>query len=75
MYGRPRARRSLQVLAIHPFLHPLSITDHECSGYGYQVRFVEYGTLPKTAEEADAKIIALNKNMAVTMEWAYQEIR
>lgn len=45
------------------------------TGYGYQVRFVEYGALPKTAEEGEAKIVALNKNMAVTMEWAYQEIR
>lgn len=45
------------------------------TGYGYQVRFVEYGGLPKSGEEAEAKILALNKSMAVSMEWAYQEIR
>ena len=45
------------------------------TGYGYQVRFVGYGTLPNSKAEAEAKTVALNKSMAVSMEWAYQEIR
>lgn len=45
------------------------------TGYGYQVRIVEYGALPQSKEESEAKMLALNKSMAVTMEWAYQEIR
>lgn len=45
------------------------------TGYGYQVRFVEYGELPKSKEDAEQKLIGLNKAMAVTFEWAYTEIR
>jgi len=45
------------------------------TGYGYQVRFVEYGNLPQSTEEIQEKTLALNKSMAVSMEWAYQEIR
>lgn len=45
------------------------------TGYGYQVRFVEYGELPKSAEEIEQKTLTLNKNMAVSMEWALSEIR
>lgn len=45
------------------------------TGYGYQVRFVEYGDLPNSKKESEAKTVALNKSMAVSMEWAYQEIR
>ena len=45
------------------------------TGYGYQVCFVEYGELPNSKEESKAKTVALNKSMAVSMEWAYQEIR
>jgi xylulose-5-phosphate/fructose-6-phosphate phosphoketolase len=41
------------------------------TGYGYQVRIVEYGATPST-EDHD---IAVNYNMAASMEWAYQEIR
>lgn len=45
------------------------------TGYGYQTRFVEYGALPQSAEEAEKKLVDLNKAMAVTFEWAYTEIR
>lgn len=45
------------------------------TGYGYQVRFVEYGILSESAEETQKQIVALNKNMAVSMEWALTEIR
>lgn len=45
------------------------------TGYGYQVRFVEYGRLPTSTEDAEQKTLALNRDMAVSMEWAYQEIR
>lgn len=47
------------------------------TGYGYQVRFVEYGPIPEKDDKSvlDAKFAALNKNMAVSMEWAYGEIR
>lgn len=45
------------------------------SGYGYQVRLVEYGVLSESGEETEKQILALNKNMAVSMEWALQEIR
>lgn len=45
------------------------------TGYGYQVRFVEYGALPSSKDEAESKTLSLNKSMAVSMEWAYQEIR
>lgn len=45
------------------------------TGYGYQVCFVEYGAISESKEETEAQMLALNKSMAVTMEWAYQEIR
>ncbi|CAE6412548.1 unnamed protein product [Rhizoctonia solani] len=45
------------------------------TGYGYQVRFVEYGDLAQSKEEHTEKEIELNANMAVSMEWAYSEIR
>ncbi|CEL62480.1 hypothetical protein RSOLAG1IB_04836 [Rhizoctonia solani AG-1 IB] len=45
------------------------------TGYGYQVRFVEYGDLAQSKEEHTNKEIELNANMAVSMEWAYTEIR
>ena len=45
------------------------------TGYGYQVRFVEYGTLPESSKESHEKDVVLNKNMAVSFEWAYAEIR
>ncbi|KAH7336888.1 phosphoketolase [Rhizoctonia solani] len=45
------------------------------TGYGYQVRFVEYGDLAQSKEEHTKKEIELNANMAVSMEWAYSEIR
>lgn len=45
------------------------------TGYGYQVRFVEYGTLAKEEAEAEEKLLKLNINMAASMEWAYDEIR
>ncbi|CAE6469008.1 unnamed protein product [Rhizoctonia solani] len=45
------------------------------TGYGYQVRFVEYGDLAQSKEEHTNKEIELNANMAVSMEWAYSEIR
>lgn len=45
------------------------------SGYGYQVRFVEFGAVSESAEETEKQTLALNKNMAVSMEWALQEIR
>jgi xylulose-5-phosphate/fructose-6-phosphate phosphoketolase len=41
------------------------------TGYGYQVRIVEYGATPST-EEHD---VAINYDMAASMEWALQEIR
>lgn len=41
------------------------------TGYGYQVRFVEYGAGPSSAD-ADVEI---NVNMAASMKWAYDEIR
>jgi xylulose-5-phosphate/fructose-6-phosphate phosphoketolase len=44
-------------------------------GYGYQVRFVEYGDLAQSPKEHADKELALNANMAVSMEWAYSEIR
>jgi xylulose-5-phosphate/fructose-6-phosphate phosphoketolase len=44
-------------------------------GYGYQVRFVEYGDLAQSKEEHTNKEVELNANMAVSMEWAYTEIR
>lgn len=53
--------------------------DHEIlalfTGYGYQVRLVEYGALSDSAEETEKQILALNKNMAVSMQWALGEIR
>ena len=45
------------------------------TGYGYQVRFVEYGELPSTKDQATEIELKLNKSMAVSMEWAYEEIR
>jgi xylulose-5-phosphate/fructose-6-phosphate phosphoketolase len=40
-------------------------------GYGYQPRIVEYG-----ASQSDpARDVQVNKDMAVSMEWAYSEIR
>ncbi|KAG9126059.1 hypothetical protein FRC07_005093, partial [Ceratobasidium sp. 392] len=45
------------------------------TGYGYQVLFVEYGDLAQSHEEHKQKELALNANMAVSMEWAYDEIR
>ncbi|KAF8606930.1 phosphoketolase [Ceratobasidium sp. AG-I] len=45
------------------------------TGYGYQVRFVEYGDLANSHEEHLQKELDLNANMAVSMEWAYDEIR
>ncbi|CUA72515.1 hypothetical protein RSOLAG22IIIB_04912 [Rhizoctonia solani] len=45
------------------------------TGYGYQVRFVEYGDLAQSKEEHAEKEIRLNADMAVSMEWAYDEIR
>ncbi|KAF9517460.1 hypothetical protein BS47DRAFT_1371333 [Hydnum rufescens UP504] len=45
------------------------------TGYGYQVRFVEYGELPNTEDQAKRKELELNKSMGVSMEWAYGEIR
>nr|WRH23617.1 phosphoketolase [Naematelia aurantialba] len=41
------------------------------TGYGYQVRIVEYG---KNSSDHDHDIV-VNYDMAVSMEWAYQEIR
>jgi xylulose-5-phosphate/fructose-6-phosphate phosphoketolase len=40
-------------------------------GYGYQPRIVEYGA-SQSDPERDVKV---NKDMAVSMEWAYAEIR
>ena len=45
------------------------------TGYGYQVRFVEYGPLAESDEEEKKKDLDLNVNMAVSFEWAYTEIR
>lgn len=41
------------------------------TGYGYQVRIVEYGAAPSTHDHD----VAINYDMAASMEWAYQEIR
>ena len=45
------------------------------SGYGYQVSFVEYGPLASTIEEHTEKDRNVNASLAVSMEWAYEEIR
>ncbi len=45
------------------------------TGYGYQVRFVEYGPLAESDKEEKKKDLDLNINMAVSMEWAYTEIK
>lgn len=45
------------------------------TGYGYQVRFVEYGDLAQSHEEGEEKLVKLNASMAVSMEWALEEIR
>lgn len=45
------------------------------TGYGFQVHFVEYGTVPKSKEETTKQDLALNKTMGVAMDWAYTEIR
>jgi xylulose-5-phosphate/fructose-6-phosphate phosphoketolase len=48
------------------------------TGYGYQVRIVEYGfapskeSVPSSDHDHDVEI---NYNMAASMEWAYSEIR
>ena len=41
------------------------------TGYGYQVRIVEYGAAPSTHDHD----VAINYDMAASMEWAYQEIK
>ncbi|KAF8312100.1 phosphoketolase [Clavulina sp. PMI_390] len=58
----PGAMDDLELLALY-------------TGYGYQVRFVEFGAIPPSAEEVQARIVELNKDMAVTMDWALSEIR
>ena len=45
------------------------------TGYGYQVRFVEYGTLSEDEKDTEGHLLKLNINMAVTMEWALAEIK
>jgi xylulose-5-phosphate/fructose-6-phosphate phosphoketolase len=45
------------------------------TGYGYQVRFVEYGPLAETREEAHTKERKVNADFAVSLEWAYGEIK
>jgi phosphoketolase len=45
------------------------------TGYGYQVRFVEYGPLANSTEEALKKERRLNADMAVSIDWAYNEIK
>ncbi len=45
------------------------------TGYAYQVRFVEYGPLAESDKEEKKKDLDLNINMAVSMEWAYTEIK
>jgi len=45
------------------------------TGYGYQVRFVDYGDLAQSHDEHMQKELSLNANMAASMEWAYSEIR
>lgn len=44
------------------------------TGYGYQVRVVEYGALSKTGSD-DEHNISINYDMAASMEWALEEIR
>ena len=44
------------------------------TGYGYQVRIVEYGALPENGDEHEPDL-AVNYNMAASLEWAYDEIR
>lgn len=45
------------------------------TGYGYQVRIVEYGAeLPKDASELDLET-SVNQDMAASMAWAYGEIK
>lgn len=45
------------------------------TGYGYQVRIVEYGAnLPSDASEL-ALETSVNEDMAASMAWAYGEIR
>lgn len=41
------------------------------TGYGYQVRIVEYGAAPSTHDHD----IAVNYDMAASMEWALSEIK
>lgn len=41
------------------------------TGYGYQVRFVEYGDDTDTSHE---RILALNVNLAASFQWAFDEI-
>ncbi|SCZ89970.1 BZ3500_MvSof-1268-A1-R1_Chr9g10658 [Microbotryum saponariae] len=46
------------------------------TGYGYQVRFVEYEPEGEpTMGGNDPADIKLNRNMAVSIDWAYSEIR
>ncbi|SCV69952.1 BQ2448_1346 [Microbotryum intermedium] len=46
------------------------------SGYGYQVRFVEYEPEGEPSMGGnDLADIKLNRNMAVSIDWAYSEIR
>jgi xylulose-5-phosphate/fructose-6-phosphate phosphoketolase len=45
------------------------------TGYGYQVRFVEFGPVREGKAKLEEAFEALNKDMAVSMEWAYAEIR
>ncbi|KAG9041894.1 hypothetical protein FS837_011620 [Tulasnella sp. UAMH 9824] len=58
----PGAMDDLELLALY-------------TGYGYQVRFVEYGPLAKDEAESEEKLLQLNINLAASMEWAYEEIR
>jgi xylulose-5-phosphate/fructose-6-phosphate phosphoketolase len=44
-------------------------------GYGYKPRVVDYGEPARTPEEEHQKNVALNINLAVTMEWALAEIK
>jgi xylulose-5-phosphate/fructose-6-phosphate phosphoketolase len=41
------------------------------TGYGYQVRIVEYGAAPSTHDHD----VAVNYDMAASMEWALKEIK
>ena len=46
------------------------------TGYGYQACFfAEYNPSAESDEEGKKKDLDLNVNMAVSLEWAYTEIR